>query len=685
MNEKQFTEPSEEQFSPEEVQDTLEMALSEATEPIISEQADDAVTSDDSSAGEDLPISEDEEERPVQEKPTETESTVSPTEESLAEQDQEAVVEESAEVLAEKRKSIMQELDLDIDTPVGINAGTVPKEAAPETAAEKNPFAPPAEKALLETSAPPFTFEPVDDLEPITDMPPLEDFWRMPDEDLFKDFRDTDSDSQDESDFNLIFGVPSENLFHAPEQNVLLSTPVEEPVIPEEPAPPVPEITEIVSPEPIFMETEESFADEQFRDTSADSAEFQAMFDGEPEQKPTTAESATAKTRPTRKGRPTRKKGSGLFGIPHLLSTCIWLAIILAIGISLGRLIWVCAADILAFGRESKIVTVNITESDSIDDIANKLHDAGLVRYPELFKLYAKISNAEDKIITGSFELDTLYDYHALVLQMSPRSTNRGEIEVLIPEGYSCCQIFQLLEEKGVCTVAALEEYAANGELHDFWFLDGVERGHKYCLEGYLFPDTYKFYIGGSAEHALGKMLSGFEHRFTDEMNTQLTFLNEQLTATMKKNGKSEEYIADHLLTVRDLLTVASLIEKETGNVQECYTISSVIYNRLYNWGSTPAYLNIDATIIYALDGKTDLTAEDLRVDSPYNTYTNVGLTPGPIANPGLTSIQAALKPATTDYYFYVLNPETGLHQFSKTLEEHEKWKAAFAAKKEAE
>jgi UPF0755 protein len=357
----------------------------------------------------------------------------------------------------------------------------------------------------------------------------------------------------------------------------------------------------------------------------------------------------------------------------------VWLAIILVTGLTLGRMLWVCAADVLAFGREDKMVTVTVYESDSMEDIIEKLHNADLIRYPGLFKLYADISGAEEKIITGSFELDTLYDYHALVLQMSPRSTNRGEIEVLIPEGYSCRQIFQLLEEKGVCKAAALEEYAANGDLTDYWFLEGVERGHKYCLEGFLFPDTYKFYIGGSPEHALEKMLSGFNKRFDEDLYAQLAPLNEQLTQQMKKNGKSEEYIAEHQLSLRDLLTVASLIEKETANAQESYTIASVIYNRLYNWGNTPPYLNIDATIIYALDGKSDLTAEDLKVDSPYNTYTHMGLCPGPIANPGLSSIQAALKPENTGYYFYVLNPQTNRHQFSKTLEDHEKFVAEFA------
>ena len=172
-------------------------------------------------------------------------------------------------------------------------------------------------------------------------------------------------------------------------------------------------------------------------------------------------------------------------------------------------------------------------------------------------------------------------------------------------------------------------------------------------------------------------MLNNFDNRFTQEMLDQLPALNETVSEMMRSDGRSQEYIDAHQLTLRDVVIVASLIEKETASAEEGYTIASVIYNRLFSWGSTPAYLNIDAAIIYALDGKTDLTAQDLQVDSPYNTYTHVGLTPGPITNPGLSSIKAALKPSDTDYYYYVLDPETGVHHFSRTLDEHEAFRAA--------
>lgn len=426
-----------------------------------------------------------------------------------------------------------------------------------------------------------------------------------------------------------------------------------------------PELNSLMEEAPVPEETpvpQESPMDQEYRDNGED---FNAMFNAPAEEPP-----IPAHDRPTRKGRPKRKRREFLFGLPGIAAAAIWLAIILAVGVTLGRMVWVCAADVLAFGREDKPVTITIYQSDSIEDIADKLHKGGLIKYPGLFKLYASLAVDEGEIQPGIWDLNTRYDYHALVNMMSASST-REVVTVTIPEGYSCRQIFELLEESKVCTAIDIASYAASGELSEYWFLDGVERGDKYCLEGFLFPDTYEFYKNSSAREALEKMLDNFEVKFTEEMQGQITTLNEHISAMMRSDGRSEEYIAEHQFGIHEVVIVASLIEKETAGDDESPSIASVIYNRLFRWGSTPAYLNIDASVIYALDGKTDLTAEDLKVDSPYNTYTNTGLTPGAITNPGLASLKAALNPAETDYYFYVLDPAVGTHHFSTTYEEH--------------
>lgn len=389
--------------------------------------------------------------------------------------------------------------------------------------------------------------------------------------------------------------------------------------------------------------------------------EYRDIVEEVPEEPEAPAPQPEVHNRPARKGRPKRKKGEGLLGIPNILTTIVWLALILAIGVTAGRMLWVCAADVLAFGRENKAVTITIYEADNMDSITDKLYDAGLIRYKSLFSLYASISDAEEKIQPGIYDLNTLYDYHALVNFMTPRSS-REVIELTIPEGYTCRQIFDLLEENRVCTAVDAASYAATGELKDYWFLEGVTRGDKYCLEGFLFPDTYEFYKNSTPREALERMLNNFEKRFSEEMRAQIDALNENVTG----GG----------YTVREVTIVASLIEKESAAPSESPAIAGVIYNRLFNWNGNPAYLNIDAAIVYAQGGNAETI--DTQLDSPYNTYTHTGLPPTPISNPGLASLQAALSPESHNYYYYVLNPSTGMHQFSTTQEEHNAYIAQF-------
>lgn len=363
-----------------------------------------------------------------------------------------------------------------------------------------------------------------------------------------------------------------------------------------------------------------------------------------------------------RKIRPKAKNGAGLFGIPHLISTVIWLCLILAIGVSLGRTVWVCAADLLALGKEPQKVSVTLTENDTLPQVAKKLEDAGMIEYPSLFEAFAKLTKKGENLLVGTIDFDDtmVYDYNAIINALSYRGSSRVTVEVMIPEGYSCAQIFKLLEEKKVCTVTELEDYAANGELEKYWFLDGVQRGHKYCLEGFLFPDTYEFYVGDKPERVIDKFLRDFEYRFNDRMVDKLVALN-------NKTGLN--------LTIRQLVTMASIVEKEKANDNEGYTIASVFYNRLTNPASYP-FLNSDATLLYDVTyySAGQLLTNEQKKASPYNTYVVRGLPAGPIANPGLSSLDAALDPEDTNYYFFVFDKEAGFSRFSKTLDEHTAW-----------
>lgn len=354
------------------------------------------------------------------------------------------------------------------------------------------------------------------------------------------------------------------------------------------------------------------------------------------------------------------KAGYGLFGIPHILATVIWCVLIFAIGTSLGRTLWLCAADVLALGKTPQETTITVDVEDRMPDIAQKLHEAGMIRYPNLFVSFAELTGKGSSILVGSitFSGETIYDYNALINAMSYRGGSTIVVEVMIPEGYSCAQIFSLLEEKGVCSASELEKYAADGDLDDYWFLKDIKRGHKYCLEGFLFPDTYQFYMDDEPRRVLEKFLDDFEYRFTNRMVDKFVALN-------TKTGLN--------LTLHEVITMASIIEKEKSADLEGYKISSVFYNRMMKSSVYPT-LDSDATVLYAIDyyNKGELVTDEQINASPFNTYTHAGLPPSPIANPGLSSLDAALEPEDTDYYFFLLDRTAGHHVFSRTLAEHE-------------
>ena len=370
--------------------------------------------------------------------------------------------------------------------------------------------------------------------------------------------------------------------------------------------------------------------------------------------------------------KPKRKTGKRI--VPLFVKIIAYVVIVGVIAVGLGYGIWECARDVLAFGRSSEKLTVVVKASDTVDDIAHMLQEKGVIKYPWLFKFYCDFTDSGDRMDPGRYVISYNYDYHALVSGMIASSPDRVTVRVTIPEGYSCAQIFDLMEENKVCSAEDLKAAAASAKF-DYWFLEGIPAESENRLEGFLFPDTYDFYESDDPERVLDKLLSNFQKKFSDETRARLDALNENLAERLRGAGYDEDYIASHAFTVYDLITVASMIEKETAAYDESFNISSVIYNRLCHPGDYPM-LNIDATVVYAMGGKLDhpLTYEDTQIESPYNTYLVPGLPIGPISNPGLDSISAALYPAETDYYYYALDEETGYHHFSQTYDEHQQF-----------
>lgn len=333
-----------------------------------------------------------------------------------------------------------------------------------------------------------------------------------------------------------------------------------------------------------------------------------------------------------KKGKRKKRRGSFVFGT---FGTLIYWVMVVAVALLLAKFLWLCADDMLALTKPDETVTVTLRSSDDLDDITDKLYDAGLIRYKWLFRLYGKYAHVENKVSAGVYELNNMYDYHALVNGMAG-STNRVTVSVTLVEGYDCKQIFELLEEKEVCTAAELEKAAANYDF-DYEFLEGVEKGSANRLEGYLYPDTYEFYLDEDPETVLNRILVNFEHRMDDDIMAQVA---------------ASDY------SLREILTIASIIEEEAASEEERPDVASVIYNRL-NSDDLP-YLQMDSTVFYA----AALLGEefDTDLDSPYNTYANAGLPAGPIDNPGMASIKAALNPSDTDYYYFAYGTDGVSH-----------------------
>lgn len=355
--------------------------------------------------------------------------------------------------------------------------------------------------------------------------------------------------------------------------------------------------------------------------------------------------------------------------VPLFVKVILYVVIVGLIAVGLGYGAWECAQDVLAFGRSDETLTVTINDGDSVGDIADMLKEHGVIKYPWLFKLYCSFTDSETTMDPGTYVISYNYDYHALVNNMIANSPNRTTVRVMIPEGMTCEQIFALMEKNNVCSAEELRKAAAETAF-DYWFLEGIPFGAENRLEGFLFPDTYDFYEKDDPERVLDKLLTNFDRKFSEEAREKLDALNEQIAERLRSAGYDDEFVAAHRLSVYELMTVASMIEKESAGADESGNIASVIYNRLCKPAEYP-YLNIDATLIYAIGENRPLTEADKQIDSPYNTYTHTGLPAGPISNPGLSSITAALYPNDTDYYYYALDKATGYHHFSKTYDEH--------------
>jgi UPF0755 protein len=292
-------------------------------------------------------------------------------------------------------------------------------------------------------------------------------------------------------------------------------------------------------------------------------------------------------------------------------------------------------------GFEDPEIFVDIPMGTSERGIANALADAGVVPDAYTFRLAARIARADRKLQAGEYRFADRATPFDVVWRLA-----RGDVYrrgVTFPEGLTIREMGAIFERSGIGTAAEFEKAASDGSLAANVDLEAR------TLEGYLFPSTYVFSRQATAANVVQQMLTQFM-RVVD--------------ARLRDEAKAQN------MTVRELVTLASLIEKETAQPEERPIVSSVYRNRL----EKRMPLQCDPTVIYALmlagRWNGNLTRDDLQMDSPYNTYRYPGLPPGPIAAPGKSSLEAAVRPADVPYLYFV-SKNDGTHVFSTTLDEH--------------
>ncbi len=300
-------------------------------------------------------------------------------------------------------------------------------------------------------------------------------------------------------------------------------------------------------------------------------------------------------------------------------------------------------ADLLRYAKssasaETAEAVVIVSPGERFQKITGKLLAAGVLNHPLKFSIYARMKGYDKSIKAGEYLLSKAMSPEGILQVLIDGKVRLHK--VTIPEGYTQKQIAQLLEASGLTPEADFLEATTDT---DFLKSQGIDAD---SFEGYLFPDTYFFPLEVTPKKIISTMVRRLQGQFRPEWKERA-----------EKLGYS----------IHDVITLASIIEKEAGTASERPIISSVFHNRL----KKGMRLESDPTVIYGIkDFDGNLTREHLLTPSPYNTYRIKGLPPAPIANPGSDAIESALYPAETAYLFFVAKRDR-THQFSSTLAEH--------------
>ena len=311
-----------------------------------------------------------------------------------------------------------------------------------------------------------------------------------------------------------------------------------------------------------------------------------------------------------------------------------------------------CVGDMLAINRSEENIEVVIPEKSSYSDIIDILEDNGLIKRKLFCKVFTKYRDFDDETyLSGNYFLSASMGVEGMLKDIMAAPVTADTIKLSFPEGWTIQQIFEKLEKNDVCDANKLYSCIRSSS-YDYDFVTDMEdNSKKYLkLEGYLFPDTYDFYVGADPNYVIKKLLDNFESKWTDEYQAR----------------------ADKLgYTTDEILTIASIIQKEAANSEQMKTISSVIHNRLKDSANFPT-LGCDSTAIYISNYVTPIVGEATGkiYYNNYDTSAVRGLPPGPICNPGMDAIKAALYPEDTEYYYFA-HDNNGKIYLSKTYTGH--------------
>ncbi len=351
--------------------------------------------------------------------------------------------------------------------------------------------------------------------------------------------------------------------------------------------------------------------------------------------------------------------------IVAVVKAIVYISVIVAAAGLMAYFIITCANDVFAFIKDDTAVEVEIPEGALSDDLAQILGDAEVIKYPWLFKIYAKLKGVDGpngySFVAGKYTVDGMMNYDELFLAFVKTSSSTV-VRITIPEGYTVDDIIELFLANGIGTREGFVDAINNYDYEGYDYIDEIDMtGRYYRLEGYLYPDTYEFYTGKSEPYYIYKLLDRFDNIIK--------------TNNVIENAKAAG------MTLDEALTIASIIEKEAYYINDYGTVSSVIHNRLKDSKNYPC-LEVDCATLYAMSCESGekITDHDMTFDSPYNTYMYEGLPPGPICNPTATSVNCAVFPSKTSYYYFVCDvkgvasdgvPNTIL--WAKTYAQHKK------------